>query len=129
MLKVLLVFAGGGIGSVVRYGSTLLATRWFGTAFPWGTLAVNLAGCFVIGALFEASAREGLMSPSTRLLLTTGFLGGLTTFSTYALETANFARTGSQFAAVSNLLANNVAGLALVLIGMGLARTVLAGGQ
>jgi CrcB protein len=128
MHKLILVFLGGGLGSAVRYGSTLLATRLYGTNFPWGTLAVNLAGCLLIGLLFGFSEREGMLTPGTRLFLMTGFMGGLTTFSTYALETSNFARTGSWSVATSNLLANNVAGLLLVVAGMWLAQKLVPGG-
>lgn len=122
MIKFALVFAGGGLGSAVRYGSALLAARFWGAGFPWGTLAVNLVGCFVIGVLFGISEQKGGLRPETRLLLMTGFLGGLTTFSTYALETTNFARTGSLIGAASNLIANNAAGLVLVVTGMWLAQ-------
>lgn len=126
MTKVILVFIGGGLGSATRYGATLLATRLFGSTFPWGTLGVNLAGCFLIGVLFGLSDR-GALSPKARLVLMTGFLGGLTTFSTYALETAGFRRSDQLTGAVSNLLANNGAGLALVLVGMRLAQKLAPG--
>lgn len=113
---------------MARYGTTLLAARLWGTGFPWGTLVVNLTGCLLIGLLFGLSEREGVLSPSARLLLMTGFLGGLTTFSTYALESTNFARSGSLPGAASNVLANNMAGLVLVLGGMWLAQKILPGG-
>lgn len=126
--KVVLVFLGGGIGSVARYGSTLLAVRLGGTAFPWGTLAVNLTGCLTIGLLFGVSEREGLLGPSARLFLVTGCMGGLTTFPTYALESTNFARSGSFFGGVANLFASNAAGLFLVMIGLWLAHKLIPGG-
>ena len=127
MTRILLVFAGGGLGAVVRYVSTLLAARVCGTAFPWGTLSVNLAGCLLIGVLFGLSEQKSMFSPEVRLLLMTGFLGGLTTFSTYALETANLTRTGSLPGAVSNLLANNGVGLVLVVAGMWLVQKLTPG--
>jgi CrcB protein len=126
MTKVILVFIGGGFGSAARYGTTLLATRLFGSAFPWGTLAVNLIGCLLIGVLFGVSD-WGAVNPQTRLLLMTGFLGGLTTFSTYALETSGFARSEQLTGAVSNLVANNGAGLALVFAGFWLAQKLAPG--
>lgn len=87
MLKILLVMAGGGLGSLSRYGVSLMAVWLFGSRFPFGTLIVNLAGCFLIGLSF-ALADQGfsIMNPSMRLFFMTGFLGGLTTFSTYALR-------------------------------------------
>ena len=90
MLQVLLVFLGGGAGSVARHGVNIAAARLFGTNFPWGTLFVNVVGSFVMGLLaawfaFKAGAGG---SQHARLLLTTGFLGGFTTFSTFSLDTA-----------------------------------------
>jgi len=125
MAKVLLVLVGGGIGAVGRYEASLLAARLFGTAFPYGTAFVNLIGCLLIGMSFEMAERKGIMGPQMRLFFVTGFLGGLTTFSTYALETANFGRTGSLSVCLTNLVVNNVVGLALVLAGMWLVRELL----
>ncbi|MCC6129868.1 MAG: fluoride efflux transporter CrcB [Acidobacteria bacterium] len=122
MTQLALVFLGGGIGSVTRWGVSLLAARSFGTRFPWGTLAVNLAGCFLIGLLFSLGTERGLIGPSARLLLMTGFLGGLTTFSTYGLETVSFALSESRPAALFNILLNNVLGLALAVLGIWVGR-------
>lgn len=117
MDKVLLVFIGGGIGSVTRYGTTLVAGKWFGTGFPWGTLIVNLCGCFLIGSVLGLAEKTDLVQPSTRLLLVTGFLGGLTTFSSYAME-STLAFRSSSLLALGNVLVNNLAGLALVVCGL-----------
>jgi CrcB protein len=102
-----------------------LAGRLFGAGFPWGTLFVNLAGCFLIGVLFALADPRPILGPSARLLLMTGFLGGLTTFSTYALESVNFARSDSIITALANIAANNVLGLAFVLGGITLVRSLL----
>jgi CrcB protein len=77
----LLVALGGAIGSVLRYALSLTALALLGTAFPWGTLAVNIAGGFAIGAV----AGQGIEG-NTRLLLVPGLLGGFTTFSAFSLE-------------------------------------------
>lgn len=123
MTDALLVVAGGGIGALSRYGVSLLAVNLFGSRFPWGTLIVNLAGCFLIGVSFALAERgSSIMNPAARLFFVTGFLGGLTTFSTYALETTNAARALNGLTAASNFLANNLLGLALVLLGMWVAR-------
>jgi len=84
MGAVLLVALGGALGSVARYGAGVLAARWLGLAFPWGTLAVNIAGGLAMGVL---AARIGPEQEGARLLLGVGLLGGFTTFSAFSLET------------------------------------------
>jgi fluoride exporter len=119
IMKILLVMLGGSIGALSRYAVSLWAAKLFGTRFPWGTLTVNLSGCFLIGLAF-AWAERGLsiMNPSMRLLFVTGYLGALTTFSTYGLETVNSLRAGTNLVAMANFLSNNVIGAALVFLGM-----------
>jgi CrcB protein len=118
-MKILLVMVGGSIGALSRYAVSLLAVKLFGARFPWGTLAVNLCGCFLIGLAFAWSERGlGIMNPSVRLCFMTGFLGALTTFSTFGLETVNSMRTGTYLVTVANFLANNIIGLSLVFLGM-----------
>lgn len=84
MMQVLLVALGGALGSVARYGVGFAAARCFGLAFPWGTLAVNIAGGVAMGLL---AARVGPEQESLRLFLGVGLLGGFTTFSAFSLET------------------------------------------
>jgi len=122
MAKLWLVMAGGCLGAACRYGVTLAAARWFGTRFPWGTLAVNIGGCFLIGLAFALAERDLWVGPSTRLFFITGFLGALTTFSTFGLETVNAARANASALAVINLLAHNAGGLLSVLAGMTVAK-------
>lgn len=116
--KVLLVMVGGSLGAVSRYGVGLLTARLWGTGFPWGTLAVNLAGCFVIGLLFALADRSRLLTPDLRLLLITGYLGALTTFSSFSLETVNAGRAGLALQSLTNILINNVGGLTLTYLGL-----------
>ena len=117
MDRFVLVFFGGGLGALSRYLTTLVAMRLFGTGFPWGTLAVNWAGCFFIGVLFALGEKAEWLGPSTRLFWMTGFLGGLTTFSSFGLETVNAVGLGWG-SALSNVVANNIGGLLLVALGM-----------
>jgi len=118
-MKILLVMAGGAIGALSRYGVSLLAAQLFGTKFPWGTLIVNLSGCFLIGLSFALADRGiSIMNPSIRLFFVTGYLGALTTFSTFGLETANSMRAGTHLVTVANVLSNNLLGGALVFLGM-----------
>ena len=119
IMKILLVMAGGSLGALSRYGVSLLAAKLFGTKFPWGTLIVNLSGCFLIGLSFALAERGiNIMNPSMRLFFVTGFLGALTTFSTFGLETVNSMREGTHLVTVANFLSNNVIGAALVFLGM-----------
>jgi CrcB protein len=88
MIQTLLVFLGGGIGAAARHGVNVAAARWLGTAFPWGTLAVNIVGSLAMGLLaawFAFRADAGL-TQHARLFLTTGILGGFTTFSAFSLD-------------------------------------------
>jgi len=109
---------GGSIGAACRYGAGLLSVRMWGNQFPWGTLAVNLTGCFLIGLLFALADRVRLLTPDMRLLLITGYLGALTTFSSFALETVNAGRTGLMLQPLANILINNLGGFALTYIGL-----------
>src|SRR6266536_1881002 len=79
--RVLLVMVGGGIGSVARYLTTLAAVRFVSATFPLGTLVVNLVGCFLIGFVHAFASLTIRLSPEARLFLTTGVMGGMTTYS------------------------------------------------
>jgi fluoride exporter len=116
--KLLLVMCGGSLGAASRYGVGLLAARFWGATFPWGTLMVNLVGCFLIGLLFALTERVRLLTPEMRLFLITGYLGALTTFSAFTLETVNAGRAGLMLQPVVNILINNIGGLALTFCGM-----------
>jgi CrcB protein len=80
----------GALGTVTRYLVGLWAGRMFGPAFPWGTFVVNVAGCFFIAAIMHVAMTTSLIPPTLRLSLTTGFLGGLTTYSSFNYETTKF---------------------------------------
>jgi len=97
---------------------SLLAVKLFGARFPWGTLIANLSGCFLIGLSF-ALAERGIswMGTSARLFFVTGYLGALTTFSTYALESTNALRIENFRGGFLNIALNNLPGMALVLLG------------
>jgi fluoride exporter len=116
------IMIGGSLGAALRYGATLFCARLFGASFPYGTLAVNLSGCFLIGLAMGLAERGSLVTPTVRLFFVTGFLGALTTFSTYAWESTSAFRTAAVGTAVSNIIINNVAGLGLVLAGLWLTK-------
>ena len=116
--KWLLVMLGGSLGAASRYAVSLLTARLFGPQFPYGTMVVNLAGCFLIGLLFALADRSRLLTPDVRLLLITGYLGALTTFSTFSLETVSAGRAGLTLQSLTNILINNLGGLSLTWLGL-----------
>lgn len=125
MNKIIWVGLGGFAGAVLRY----LVSGWVqsaahSTTFPWGTLFVNAAGCFVIGALSYLADMRGMLNPDVRLFLIVGLLGGFTTFSTFGNETMNLIRDGEHFLAGANACASVLICLASVWAGRALALAV-----
>lgn len=122
-MKIALLLIGGAIGALARYGVSHWSAKVFGTHFPSGTLLVNLVGCLLIGLVFGLGESRGI-SPSFRIFFITGFLGALTTFSSYSLETINTANRGLMDVAMLNIVANNIGGLILVKAGLMLSKVV-----
>ena len=126
MLRLLLVAVGGAVGSSLRYLVASAALAWLGPTFPWGTLVVNLVGSFAIG-LVQQLAVEGLvLSENTRLLLSTGVLGGLTTYSAFSYESVRLMQTGAWLPAWLNILLTTAASLTLCFLGLTTGRLLLA---
>ena len=121
-MKIFLIILGGSAGAVCRYAVNLLAAKFWGSDFPWGTLIVNLSGCFLIGLVFGLAERAEWVTPLFRLFFVTGFLGALTTFSSFGIETANLVIAGHHLPAAANFLVNNTGGLLLVFLGLGAAK-------
>lgn len=116
MTKLLLVLAGGALGSLARYAASGLTYKYFSGAFPLGTLAVNLAGSFLIGLLWGLWETSNI-STSMKTFVFIGILGGFTTFSAYSMETLGLFRGGEIKLALVNIFANNILGLLLVFAG------------
>lgn len=91
--SLILVFVGGGLGSMARFGISKLLHQ-ISIDFPWATLCANAVGCFVIGILMGGLGDSGHLSEQQKLLLVTGFCGGLTTFSTFTFENYSFIKGG-----------------------------------
>jgi fluoride exporter len=104
MQTVISIAVFGALGCVARYYLSGWIYDRMGWQFPWGTLAVNIVGAFIIGLLMEISLRSALISPALRIGLVTGFLGGLTTFSTFSYETFRLLESGHFLTAFSNVL-------------------------
>lgn len=120
----LIVFLGAGIGGTLRYGVNLLAIRLLGEAFPFGTFAINVAGSFVMGCVAAAFiARIGIFGdPAWRLFLTTGVLGGFTTFSAFSLDAAYLWERDAYGAAIFYVGGSVAVSLAAVFAGLWLVR-------
>ncbi len=118
MLIILFVGVGGFIGAILRY----LVTNWVQEilhtlSLPYGTLAVNMVGCLLIGLLAGLTESRNLLGPETRALILVGVLGGFTTFSTFGYETVQLLRDGESLAAFSNVGLQLCLGLVAVWIG------------
>jgi CrcB protein len=127
MREWLLVAAGGALGSVARYGLGGVIQSRVASGFPFGTLAVNVAGCFAIGVLMHAGVAHERSTP-LRLLLVTGVLGGFTTYSAFNHETLELAREGQLARAFAYAAATLLVGLAAGLVGNALGRSFAAAG-
>ncbi|MEN8262071.1 MAG: fluoride efflux transporter CrcB [Nitrospirota bacterium] len=124
MTKILLLAAGGAVGTLLRYSLSGLTYKLFNGVFPWGTLFVNLAGSFAIGLLWGFFDIENISS-NIRNFIFIGVLGGFTTFSTFALENFSMFRDGQIKLALSNILASNIIGIALVFAGFLLSKYII----
>lgn len=123
-MRLLAIAAGGAIGALLRYTVSGLVQNWLGASFPWGTLSVNLIGCFLIGLLFHYFETVTL-SPVARSLIFVGGLGAFTTFSTYGLESLNLLRDGQLRLGLFNILGSNLLGILFVFLGFTTARLLL----
>lgn len=124
MQQVLLIALGGSLGAVARYGLSTLVYHQTNEIFPWGTLVVNLTGCFLIGILVELFD-TAIIASQWRSFITIGFIGAYTTFSTFSFETLNLLRDGEIRLASFNIIANNILGIVLVLVGIYSSRVII----
>jgi CrcB protein len=103
MKHLLLAFVGGGIGASARYWLSGSVYRFMSSSFPYGTMLVNVLGCFLIGFLMAFLGDRFIVNPALRVFLTIGILGGFTTFSTFSYETVSMLRDAQYFGAMSNI--------------------------
>lgn len=126
MTHLLAVAAGGALGALARWGVTEWVQGRTGLAFPWGTMAVNLTGCLLIGVAYGAF--QGLeLSPALRLFVTLGVLGAFTTFSTFGYEGVNLMQQGHPVRALAYVTLSVGLGFALVMVGLALGRALAPG--
>ncbi len=124
MQKLLLIGMGGLLGTLCRYWLSQGIDERTHSSFPYGTMIVNFAGCFAAGFLFQFLDQMAL-APDLRLAIFTGFLGGFTTFSAYALQTFVLTRGAMLSMAGVNVVVSTVVGLAMVWVGAGTSRLLL----
>jgi CrcB protein len=121
-MRFLVVFLGGGIGAALRHGVNVVFARWFGSGFPFHTLFENVTGSFTMGLLAGYFAFRGQASQELRLFLTTGLLGGYTTFSAFSLDTVLLWERGQAAIAGGYVLASVAASIGGLVLGLGLVR-------
>jgi len=117
MMRLLLIGLGGFVGAIARYGLSAWIARHSGGTFPWGTLAVNVMGCLIIGALMQLVEEQWTISTHTRLFLAVGLLGSFTTFSTFGYETWELLSSADYLRALLNISGNLILGILAVVAG------------
>jgi fluoride exporter len=117
MMKLFNLIIGGAVGTVARYLLAGGVYRLMGTGFPYGTLIVNITGCFILGILAALSDKKFMLGPDARLLLMIGFCGAFTTFSTLIFESDNLLKNGQVMRAFSNIFVSVILGFILFRMG------------
>ena len=125
-MQLISILLGGALGAISRFALSNLVSSILGRDFPYGTLTVNLMGSFLIGLFTVFFTLKSGIDPAIRLGILVGFLGALTTFSTFSLETLSLLEQGSFFAALSNILISVISCIAMVWLGMQLAKQMLS---
>ena len=124
MINYMVVFAGGGIGSVTRYVLAIWIGQKWGRAFPLGTFVINVTGSFLIGLLMTLMAERFVENPQWRLLLVVGGLGGYTTFSTFQYETGRLVMDGELGYAALNMVLSVAVGFMALKLGDVIAKII-----
>jgi CrcB protein len=125
-MNYVIVFVGAGLGGALRHGINLLAARIAGTDFPYGTLVINVLGSFLMGVIVEYLGLRLELSQNVRLFLTTGILGGFTTFSAFSLEAALLYERNQLWAAAIYVVASVVLAIGGLFAGLALVRAIAA---
>lgn len=118
----LIVGLGGFLGASLRYLISIFAAKNLGGNFPYGTLIANILGALLIGFIMEFSMDSALISPNMKLFLTTGIMGGLTTFSTFSYETISMLSNGHMILGIENVILNLGCSLIFVILGQRFAK-------
>lgn len=122
MKQVLFVGLGGAAGSILRYLTSVVTLKFYSASFPVATFIVNVIGCFLAGLIFGSITQESADAQNLKVLLLTGFCGGFTTFSAFALENVRLMDSGNLSTAVLYTIASIAAGLLAAWLGLSIAR-------
>ena len=122
MVRFLWICFGGAVGTGARYALSTWTAKRFGPLFPWGTLAVNVIGSFLIVAVMQVGLATGRLSPDVRIVLATGVLGGFTTYSSFNYETVRYFQESAWLLGAANLAAMVLSCLAAGFAGVAVAR-------
>ena len=117
MIKFFNLIIGGAVGTVARYLLAGVVYRFMGTGFPYGTLIVNISGCFILGILASLADKKFLLSADMKVLLMIGFCGAFTTFSTLIFESDSLVRNGQAVRAFTNIFVSVILGFILFRVG------------
>lgn len=121
----MVICLGGAIGTGLRYLTSGLAARWLGADFPYGTMIVNVVGSFFVGLIQEIGTASLLIPETTRLFLTVGIMGGLTTYSSFSYETVRLVQIGAWGQAWVNVLVTTALCLSVCFLGIAVGRLVV----
>lgn len=121
-MKILLIALAGAAGTLLRYWLGGVVQRSSGVSFPWGTFAVNMLGCFLFGLIWSLAEERMAISAQVRVIILVGFMGGLTTFSSFVFETGALMRDSQWALAFGNIALENVTGLVLLFLGFAAGR-------
>jgi CrcB protein len=121
-LGFLVVFLGSGVGGMLRHGVGIVALRLMGPTFPWGTLAINVVGSALMGVMIGLFAAKSIENAELRLFVTTGLIGGFTTWSTFSLDAVTLWERGEIGAAISYVLASLVLSVVVLAIALVITR-------
>lgn len=125
MIQILYVGIGGGIGAILRYEISKHSANLINCGIPIGTLLVNIIGGLIIGIIMQLSISTNSISNNMRLFLTTGIMGGLTTFSTFSYETVSYIQQGEVINGITNILLNVILSLTAAALGIWLVKMLL----
>lgn len=124
LAQILVIMLGGGLGALARFLLSTKVTEKFGSAFPYGTLSVNVIGSFAMGLLAMILVERLALDPLLKLGVFVGFLGAFTTFSTFSMDTLNLFEQGNHLRAVSNMFISVILSVLAVWLGVMLGKSI-----